>query len=140
MKIQDLLEIAEAQELISTLPALKEEIDLENEKDTQLRKEQQEKDDQLQGRDDRLSKEELKETLNCALKSLRGKINSIRRKLREMPKSRKERTISERRRLTEMIDSVRRTKIVSSKPGSQIVTLRHKERKMRKNLLSSKSA
>ncbi len=45
---------------------------------------------------------------------------------------RKEMTVSDRRKLTETIDSIRRTKIVSSGPGSQIVTLRHKERKIRK--------
>ncbi len=59
-QIQDLLNeesgegfflIAEAQELISTLTALKEEIDLEQ-------KAESEKDDRLQERDDRLRKEE----------------------------------------------------------------------------------
>ncbi len=71
-------------------------------------------------------------------------IDSVRR-------SREEMTTSERRRLTETIDSIRKTKLASSKPGSQIVTLRHNERKtrnlknlkiyflIRKNLLSSRS-
>ncbi len=49
-------------------------------------------------------------------------------------------TVPEKRKLTETIDSIRRRKIISSKPDSQIATLRNKERKTNLNLLSSKSA
>ncbi len=62
-----------------------------------------------------------KETIDC-----------VRRSWNEM-------IASDRRRLAETIDVIRRMKIVSSMPGSQIVMLRHKERKTRKNLLLSKS-
>ncbi len=73
-----------------------------------------------------------KETLNETL-------NSVERRLKKRSVSRKEMIVFERRRLTEMIDFVRKTKLTSSKPGSPIVTLRHKERKTHKNLPSSKS-